>query len=87
MRRRDFRESCRHFADRNDAVGWAMTIPPTAASLAPGLALRAVVECLALVVSRDTLSPGGVPERTNGAVLKTAGRRKAARGFESHPRR
>jgi hypothetical protein len=36
---------------------------------------------------RDTLSAGGVPERTNGAVLKTAGRRKAARGFESHPRR
>ena len=30
---------------------------------------------------------GGVPERSNGAVLKTAGRRKAARGFESHPRR
>src|SRR5919204_567616 len=30
---------------------------------------------------------GGVPERTNGAVLKTAGARKGARGFESHPRR
>jgi hypothetical protein len=30
---------------------------------------------------------GGVPERTNGAVLKTVSRREAARGFESHPRR
>ena len=29
----------------------------------------------------------GVPERTNGAVLKTAGGRKVTRGFESHPRR
>jgi hypothetical protein len=28
-----------------------------------------------------------VPERTNGTVLKTVGRREAARGFESHPRR
>jgi hypothetical protein len=28
-----------------------------------------------------------VPERSNGAVLKTAGDRKVARGFESHPRR
>ena len=30
---------------------------------------------------------GGVPERPNGAVLKTADRRKAVRGFKSHPRR
>src|SRR5262245_28979449 len=30
---------------------------------------------------------GGVPERSNGAVLKTAGGRKVARGFKSHPRR
>ena len=30
---------------------------------------------------------GGVPERSNGAVLKTADRRKAVRGFKSHPRR
>jgi hypothetical protein len=30
---------------------------------------------------------GGVPERTNGAVLKTAGALTGARGFESHPRR
>jgi hypothetical protein len=30
---------------------------------------------------------GGVPERSNGTVLKTVGGRKAARGFESHPRR
>ena len=28
-----------------------------------------------------------MPERTNGAVLKTAGGRKVTRGFESHPRR
>jgi hypothetical protein len=28
-----------------------------------------------------------VPERTNGAVLKTAARVKPGRGFESHPRR
>jgi hypothetical protein len=28
-----------------------------------------------------------VPERSNGAVLKTVGRRKAAPGFESQPRR
>jgi hypothetical protein len=28
-----------------------------------------------------------VPERSNGAVLKTAGGRKVARGFKSHPRR
>jgi hypothetical protein len=28
-----------------------------------------------------------VPERPNGAVLKTADRRKAVRGFKSHPRR
>ena len=28
-----------------------------------------------------------MPERTNGTVLKTVGRREAARGFESHPRR
>ena len=33
------------------------------------------------------LVSGGVPERTNGAVLKTAGGRKVTRGFESHPRR
>jgi hypothetical protein len=31
--------------------------------------------------------PGGVPEWLNGAVSKTVGRRKAARGFESHPLR
>jgi hyaluronan synthase len=30
---------------------------------------------------------GGVPERSNGAVLKTADCRKAVRGFKSHPRR
>src|SRR5947199_4857229 len=36
---------------------------------------------------RLTRGYGGVPERTNGAVLKTAGARKGARGFESHPRR
>ncbi len=30
---------------------------------------------------------GGVPERSNGAVLKAADRRKAVRGFKSHPRR
>src|SRR6185437_293962 len=30
---------------------------------------------------------GGLPERSNGAVLKTAGGRKVARGFKSHPRR
>ena len=30
---------------------------------------------------------GGVPERSNGAVLKTAARVKPGRGFESHPRR
>ena len=30
---------------------------------------------------------GGVPERPNGAVLKTADCRKAVRGFKSHPRR
>jgi hypothetical protein len=30
---------------------------------------------------------GGVPERSNGAVLKTAGPVKRAREFESHPRR
>ena len=30
---------------------------------------------------------GGVPERSKGAVLKTARRREASRGFESHPRR
>jgi hypothetical protein len=28
-----------------------------------------------------------VPERSNGAVLKTADRRKAVREFKSHPRR
>ena len=28
-----------------------------------------------------------MPERPNGAVLKTADRRKAVRGFKSHPRR
>jgi hypothetical protein len=33
------------------------------------------------------MSSGGVPERSNGAVLKTVARRKACRGFESHPRR
>jgi hypothetical protein len=33
------------------------------------------------------MSCGGVPERSNGAVLKAAGGRKVARGFESHPRR
>ena len=31
--------------------------------------------------------PGGVPERSNGAVLKTASAVTGARGFESHPRR
>ena len=30
---------------------------------------------------------GGVPERPNGSVLKTDDRRKAVRGFKSHPRR
>jgi hypothetical protein len=30
---------------------------------------------------------GGVPEWLKGAVLKTAKRREAFRGFESHPRR
>ena len=34
-----------------------------------------------------TMGFGGVPERSNGAVLKTAGGRKVARGFKSHPRR
>src|SRR5205823_10601364 len=34
-----------------------------------------------------TMWAGGVPERSNGAVLKTAGGRKVARGFKSHPRR
>src|SRR5205823_14278306 len=34
-----------------------------------------------------TMGYGGVPERSNGAVLKTAGGRKVARGFKSHPRR
>jgi hypothetical protein len=28
-----------------------------------------------------------VPERPNGSVLKTDDRRKAVRGFKSHPRR
>ena len=28
-----------------------------------------------------------MPERTNGAVLKTVSGREVARGFESHPRR
>ena len=28
-----------------------------------------------------------MPERSNGAVLKTADRREAVRGFKSHPRR
>src|SRR5204863_463780 len=36
---------------------------------------------------RLPFSLGGVPERSNGAVLKTAGGRKVARGFKSHPRR
>jgi hypothetical protein len=39
------------------------------------------------VVAGDTLSSGGVPERTNGAVLKIAARLIPGRGFESHPRR
>ena len=30
---------------------------------------------------------GGVPERSNGAVLKTASAVTGARGFKSHPRR
>src|SRR5205085_11024816 len=34
-----------------------------------------------------TIVFGGVPERANGAVLKTVDRREAVRGFESHPRR
>src|SRR5215207_2589931 len=34
-----------------------------------------------------TLIQGGVPERTNGAVLKTAAPFIGRRGFESHPRR
>ena len=34
-----------------------------------------------------TIERGGVPERSNGAVLKTAGAVTGARGFESHPRR
>jgi hypothetical protein len=38
-------------------------------------------------VRAATIREGGVPERSNGAVLKTAGGRKVARGFESHPRR
>ena len=33
------------------------------------------------------MSLGGVPEWSNGAVLKTVDRRKAVRGFKSHPRR
>jgi hypothetical protein len=33
------------------------------------------------------MSSGGVPERANGAVLKTASAVTGARGFESHPRR
>jgi hypothetical protein len=39
------------------------------------------------VPSAVSLSCGGVPERSKGAVLKTVGRRKVPRGFESHPRR
>ena len=31
--------------------------------------------------------PGGVPERSNGAVLKIAAGGNLGRGFESHPRR
>ena len=34
-----------------------------------------------------TLAPGGVPERSNGSVLKTDDCREAVRGFKSHPRR
>jgi hypothetical protein len=33
------------------------------------------------------MTGGGVPERSNGAVLKTASALTGARGFESHPRR
>src|SRR5207249_1331013 len=36
---------------------------------------------------RARLAPGGVPERSNGAVLKTVAGLTARRGFESHPRR
>ena len=40
---------------------------------------------MAVAASLD--SPGGVPERLNGAVSKTVVRLSAYRGFESHPLR
>jgi hypothetical protein len=45
-----------------------------------------VPEALATLESMPRFA-GGVPEWLNGAVSKTVGLRKGARGFESHPLR
>src|SRR5439155_2364926 len=60
--------------------------PPARQSRAPAATRASPNTCERSLASPATIGRGGVPERTNGAVLKTAGARKGARGFESHPR-
>ena len=47
---------------------------------------RATNKLLALALALGS-RPGGVPELSNGAVLKIAAGGNLGRGFESHPRR
>src|SRR3954469_7458510 len=63
------------------AVASASPTPVAAAPYGSRWTLRAASK------RRLRCAYGGVPERPNGAVLKTADRRKAVRGFKSHPRR